>query len=354
MLTVLSVVAGALLVLFVALDVGLTVLHPSARGRLSYAANRATWRLVHAASRRLFRGRMLSYAGPLAMAANVAAWITTLWVGFALIYLPFVGDFPSSSPFGSRGLPEALYASGASLTTVGFGDLVPSTDLLRIVSVIEAGAGLGVFTAAITYVLSVYPLVTAIRASALRLADLGVTEPDGAVLVARNGHSELAQMTTEVVSSHENLRRFPILYYFESGNEDESLATLLRAGATMCIVLQWGVRHDRLEAAAVYGPAVERGATRMFEDLERDYVGGRRRKLEPPDALEPRDAAARYRRLQEYVESAAPELRRDDDTPPEGFGGFVARAESLLNAFAHEHGHGDEKLLQPEPRSLAA
>ena len=347
MLTALSVIAGSLLVLGVALDVGLTVLHPSARGRLSYTVNRATWRLVHSASRRLFGGRMLSYAGPVAMAANVAAWITLLWVGFALIYLPFVAGFPSSAPFGERGWLEALYVSGASLSTVGFGDLVVSTDVLRIVSVIEAGAGLGVFTAAITYVLSVYPLVTAMRASALRLADLRVTQPEGAVLVARSGSDELSQMAAELISNHENLKRFPILYYFESGNEDESLATLLYSGAMMCIVLPWGVRHDRLEAAPVYGPASERGMTRMLEELERDYVGGRgRRRPETPGALEPGDAAARYRLLQERMGDVAPELCRDETAPPAGFSDFVARADSLLTAFRREHGHGDEPLLQ--------
>ena len=153
-------------------------------------------------------------------------------------------------------------------------------------------------------------------------------------------------MASEVISSHENLRRFPILYYFESGNEDESLATLLRAGATMCIVLQWGVRHDRLESAVVYGPASERGMTRILEDLERDYVGGRRRTLDPPDGLEPGDAAARWRLLQECIGDVAPDLRRDDESPPEGFDAFVARAESLLSAYAREHGHGDETLLR--------
>jgi hypothetical protein len=346
MLTVLSVVAGSLLVALVAFDVALTVLHPSARGPMSYLVNRATWRLVHSASTRLLQGRLLSYAGPMAMAANVSAWITVLWIGFALIYLPFVGHFPATESFGSRGALEAFYMSGTALSTVGFGDMVASTDALRLVSVIEAGAGLGVFTAAIAYVLSVYPLVTAIRAGALRLADLRVTDAGGAVLVARSGGDELSQMASELIASHENLRRFPLLYYFESGNEDESLATVLRAGAMMCIVLQWGVRHDRLESAVVYGPAFERAMSRMFEDLERDYVGGRRRRIGPRRPLGPDERAERYRLLEERVGEAAPQLRRDDHTPPDGFGEFVARAEALLNSYAREHGHGGEPLLR--------
>jgi hypothetical protein len=86
--------------------------------------------------------------------------------------------------------------------------------------------------------------------------------------------------------------------------------------------------------------------SRMFEDLERDYVGGRRRRVGPRRPLSRDEAAERYRVLQERVAEAAPQLRRDGDTPPDGFGEFVGRAEALLDSYAREHGHGGERLLR--------
>ena len=68
--------------------------------------------------------------------------------------------------------------------------------------------------------------------------------------------------------------------------------------------------------------------------------------MERPAPLAPAEAAERYRVLQECIGRAAPELRRDDDAPPERFAAFVARAEALLNAYAREHRHGDAPLLE--------
>ena len=49
-------------------------------------------------------------------------------------------------------------------------DLVAATDGLRLVTVLEAASGLAVITGAITYLLSVYPLVSQVRVAARSVA----------------------------------------------------------------------------------------------------------------------------------------------------------------------------------------
>ena len=114
----------------------LTLLHPTARGRLSDATNRLTGTVARALSLRVLRGRWLSYAGPLAVAGDLLGWVLCLWVGYALVYLPFIGSFSfdRDTPFAGEGLFEALYVSGTSLTTVGFGDVVATGTALRLSS----------------------------------------------------------------------------------------------------------------------------------------------------------------------------------------------------------------------------
>lgn len=128
------------------------------------------WRAVKAPSR---SRRSLSYAGPVAMLANMLIRVGGLWLGFALIY----GSGMSAG--------DSIYASGEALTTVGFGHQPFDPEWLRYVGVVEAAGGFGVFSAAITYVLSVYPLVTQLRRSALYVADLGIDEPRGAAALAQ-------------------------------------------------------------------------------------------------------------------------------------------------------------------------
>jgi hypothetical protein len=82
------IIVGSCLLLFGLWDTALTVLHPARRGPLSYAISRGTWLVVRTLSRRLDTSRLLSFAGPAAMAGGFLGWVGSLWIGFALIYLP--------------------------------------------------------------------------------------------------------------------------------------------------------------------------------------------------------------------------------------------------------------------------
>jgi hypothetical protein len=212
----LLVVTGTLIVALVGWDIAVTLLHPAARGPLGDRVNRLAWLSVRATSR---SQRALSFAGPLAIAANMLMWVVGLWLGFAVVYASALD------------IADAAYKSGEALTTVGFGDIGFEPEWLRYVAVFEAAGGFGAFTAAIAYVLSVYPLVTSIRASALfasLMADAGDTGDAGVAAV----------LTQRVIESHEHVKRFPVLYYFESGDEGESMATLLRAGVATCVAFR--------------------------------------------------------------------------------------------------------------------
>jgi len=287
------IAAGALIVATVGWDIALTLLHPAARGPLGDRANRWAWRLVRAVSR---SRRVLSYAGPLAIAANMLLWVLGLWLGFALVYAS------------GMDLGEALYKSGESLTTVGFGDVAFDPEWLRYVAVFEAAGGLGAFTAAIAYVLSVYPLVTEIRASALfasLYADAGDT-------------SQVAVLTQRLIESHEHVKRFPVLYYFESGDEAESMTTLLKAAVATCVAL-------RESGEGARGVPLERALLRLFDDLERDYIGGGRAG---------------------HADAESPDVPDADERAQ-----FLARAESVIDAFAREHRQEPGPINPPTDRS---
>jgi hypothetical protein len=274
--TVLSVGVGAALVALVAWDIVLTILHPSARGPLSYVTNRLSWVVVRELVTGLGRRRHITAAGPLAMLVNVLAWVGGLWLGFALIYLPFVETLAYDAPgFGSRGMPEALYLSAVAVSTVGFGDVVAPTDALRLITVLEAASGLAAFTAAITYVISVYPLVSSIRGTALRLSDLQVATPEGATrLLLVGGERELAEVHRALIETHENIRRFPVLYYFHAPTLAESVDTMLRGSAVLYLVFRWGIKEGAVVYRGAYGPALHSTLFRLIRDFEADYIGG--------------------------------------------------------------------------------
>ncbi|HZA82995.1 MAG TPA: potassium channel family protein [Actinomycetes bacterium] len=347
------IAAGSCLLLLGLWDTAVTVLHPARRGPLSYAISRSTWLVVRTLSRRLGGTRLLSYAGPAAMAGGFFGWVGGLWLGFALIYLPFIDRFSYSEtvPFGSKGLAEALYVSAVSLTTVGFGDVVAPTDALRLVTVAESASGLAAITAAITYLLSVYPLVTRQRSAALHASDLGLTEPAQVVRVAmQGGPTVLADLQHALIEAHQNVTRFPVLYYFHPDQPEESMNRLLRAGIVMCLVLRWGVRQDDQRIPVMFGPALERTVRRVVDDYDTNYVGGRSSGGDQPAPLDPAEAAARLDRLRSEVDEAIPGLGATGQEVPKEFASFLAWADARLARLAHEHGFEDQALLDAPSR----
>ena len=234
-----------------------------------------------------------------------------------------------------------------ALTTVGFGDVVAHTDALRLVTVLESASGLAAFTAAITYVISVYPLVSSIRGTALRLSDLEAERPHGATrLLLGSGKDELAQLHRALIETHENIRRFPVLYYFHAPTLAESVDTILRSSAVLYLVFRWGIKEGEVAAADAHASALRLALFRLIDDFESDYIGRRLRDLELP---EPLDEAAAYERLA-VARAGVAEIEAGAAAREEGgqVQAFLARVETFLFRLAAENRTRPRALLEAD------
>ena len=170
--TLLFTASGVLLLLVVAYDVFSTILDDRPQvGPVSHTLNRTCWRAAHFVSRRFQRARRhqaLNLVGPLLLPLLFVAYLALLIGGFALVYYPHmpeefvVAEGASRSPFA-----DAFYYSGVTLTTVGYGDIVPRSKLMRLVAVGEAAAGLALVTLVIAYLIAVYGALERKRTVAL-------------------------------------------------------------------------------------------------------------------------------------------------------------------------------------------
>lgn len=336
---------GAVIVVAVGWDAVLTTIHPGRDGAVSRFAGGASRRSVQALVDATGRTGLWSWVGPSAMLLNFAIWLAGLLVGFALVYLPFLGQFRSASQPG--GLVDAIYVSGVTLTTVGFGDIVAGSGTFQLVMVAEAAAGLAIFTAAITYLLSVYPLFIGLRCTALTISDRGLLDPCVAVeALLADGEAVLKEVHGMLVRSHGHVRSFPILYYFNPVERDESVYTLMRAGWTLLLIGRYGVADERLSASGTYLAALDRRLARITTD----YTSRRPRWAAAPDPGDPGDAPLEeLRAIVDSVESGAAQSGGDGGRSyPEA----RAAADAFLSLVAADRGYRHEPLLDPadDPR----
>lgn len=254
--------AGTTLVLLVLRDIFHTLGHPEGQGRISHLVLRTAWRLSRL---RGGKGRLGRLAGPLALLSVIFVWGILAVIGWALLYWPSVptGFTYASGPVPGNGLLDSLYVSMVAMSTLGFGDIVPSSTWLRIVTPLEALFGFALLTVAVSWVLQIYPALSRRRVLAIRLSVLrraGVVNAlhvPGSVLLPRL----LESLSSDIVQAGVDLREYSETYYFRDVDEHASLAATLtyavelgRMGATV----QSG---DVRIAAALLNCALEEFAT---------------------------------------------------------------------------------------------
>ena len=353
-MTTVSVAVGVIAVVLVGTDLAVTVLHPSLRGPVSHSAERSAWMAVRGLGRGMGRARVLTFGGPAAMGADFAAWVLGLWLGFALVYAPFVHELAYSPAASAHpdGFFTALYLSGVSLTTLGFGDVVGGTAALRLVTVLEGASGLAVITAALAYITAVYPRVSLARTTASWVTDLEAHTEAGAVrFVLGGGPGTVARLQRDLIEIHQDLQRFPVLYYFHAAQPGESLAALMRAGALVCVYLRWGFSPGAVPFTELYGPGLQRTLERLMDDYGWEFAAGHPA-LPASQPMGAREARDRYERLTATVRAMAPEAALPAKAAPAEFAAFVPRVDAFLTEFGRVHGYAASLL--PGSKQTAA
>ena len=237
--TIALTVLGLALVAIALRDVFDTLFHETGRAVMSRLVMRGVWRAFRAVGGR----ERLSLAGPVALIAVVLSWAALLVLGWAVILMPHMPDgFAFTTQSQSGRVVESLYLSLVTLTTVGFGDIAPAEGWLRLVTPLEALIGFGLLTASVSWLLSIYPLLSRRRSLAYEIhllteaeAKAGQSITDMEPWAAMELYSELM---SRLVSVERDMVTFPVAYYFAEADSrfalPASMPALLRLAEAGC------------------------------------------------------------------------------------------------------------------------
>ncbi len=238
--TVVSTVLGLFLLGAVAYDVYATILHSRAQaGPIGQNLNRRVWWLARKVAFRCPRVRrhaILNSVGPLLLPLLVATFIICLMLGYALIYWPrmpesFNVDDKARSPIWI----EALYFSGITLTTLGYGDISPRSTAMRLTALSEASAGFAFISLAVTYLLTVTNALERKRTVALSFyhqAEQGADAAGFLIHHFRRGEFQgleniFATAARDLQSLLESHVEHPVIHYFHPVEVHKSLPRML-------------------------------------------------------------------------------------------------------------------------------
>jgi hypothetical protein len=167
------------------------------------------------------------------MVLVVLSWVGLQILGWALVYWPHIpagfAYSPGIDPSKYHDLAEALYLSTVTLSTLGFGDVVPSAPFIRALTPLEALTGFGLLTAALTWFTQIYAPLSRRRALALKLRGLAVAgfadrmqvaDVPTAALILDAIAAEIAKVDVDFIQYTEG-------FYFREEDPDLSLAKQL-------------------------------------------------------------------------------------------------------------------------------
>jgi hypothetical protein len=287
-LNVLCVLAGSVIVAWILWDVFQTVIVPRptpTRVRLARYLTRSSWRLWRRRAARkqtsAAREKLLGSFAPALVVTLIGSWLAFLIVGYGLILFGLRAEI-SPRP----DLATAIYQSGITVLTIGYGDVVAQGTLSRITELVAAGTGLGIVAMGITYLFSLYgsfqrreELVTTLDAragappSGVKMletyAELGIWDD------LRRSLAEWEVWCAQVLDSHV---AYPILCFFRSSHDNESwvsaIGAVLDAGVLLATTIENG--PDGQPVARGQAILTVKGGTHLVDDIGRflSFKGG--------------------------------------------------------------------------------
>ncbi len=242
----LCIVAGSLTILVVLNDVFQSVIVPRSGGRMwrvSSFAWKGLWALWPRLAQWLYghderrREDFLASFAPFALIVLLLLWVAGALVGFAAIFWAYRAGFAPATPtFGG-----ALYFSGTSLFTLGFGDIVGRSAATRAGSVLEALTGLAILSIVTAYLFAIFAAFQSREAFVVTVSARAGRPPSGVNVLAVAAYAgtrgsfdglmlDAQRWTAAVIESH---LAYPVLAYFRSTHDYQSwvgtLGTLLDA-----------------------------------------------------------------------------------------------------------------------------
>lgn len=271
-------VLGIGIILVTLIDVYLTVLYPRTyKSAMSLKLCKSTWEIFRCLSHLPIRGsdKILSYCGPTLLILIVSVWVCSLLLGFALLIWPALGSgIQASQGKTPTDFSTALYYSGFSLTTLGVGDLVPKTNLWKLITIFESAVGFSVFTASLTYLLSVYNALTKRNTFALSLFHRSGREADAGLFLAQlkgynrfeTAFQDISNISRDLLFLLESHHAYPILHYFRFQEVQYSLARIAWISLDLATLVKTSLHPQE------YGPFIDSSAVNELESSGLDLL----------------------------------------------------------------------------------
>ena len=289
---------GVAVILVGLVDVFFAVLQHDAIGFLTPKLYRLSWVAARTLTQPLptgLRSSIRSLAAPGMVLLTIVVWLGTQLIGFALVYYPGVlgNEFALGSDLRAS-FGVALYTSAVTLSSLGSTDVVPTAMAFRAVAATETLVGLGILTLTVSYLLNVYRVLQAQNTLAAALHHQAEDGGDPRSILAPHfvaGRPEglsthLREFHRSLVDQAEGMRRYPIVYYFQSRRAYRSIPYIFHMIGGVVAALRFGLPKDHPATLDPWLPPLITGFGDVMTEVEEHFGPGVPRQRPEPVPFE--------------------------------------------------------------------
>jgi len=255
------IVIGIVLYIVIAIDIIQTTLSMQGGGWITSRASHLFWRFFLLLSGRNGKSRILGHAGYLLLIAIVFSWVISLWASFTLVLYGMPGAIVESSTKIPAGFWELVYYSGFSLSTLGMGDYIATTSLVKLITSFYSFTGLILLTMSVTYFVPVLDAVIVQRKLGVKLRSLGES-PQTIILNAWDGESferfinKVEGISDLILKYTQQHRAYPVVHYFHNTDPDTAVILQLARLYEALQILRYQLPQEISPAAEDLKPLV--------------------------------------------------------------------------------------------------
>ncbi len=180
-----------------------------------------------------YRAACLGIYAPLTVVILLLVWGIALIFGYGLLFLAFQSELQPRL----HDLRTAQYFAGTSLFTIGFGDIVATGGITRVLALFAGASGIALASSVISMFFSLYSSLGHREVLVTMLHNRAGSPPSGVILLETYAHLKMLEELPGFLSVWEEWSTevligslsYPVLPYFRSARPDESWVSALGA-----------------------------------------------------------------------------------------------------------------------------
>ncbi len=247
-LDLLSVI-GIIIYFGIVIDILQTTLSMQGGGWLTSRFSHYLWKMLLTLSGRNGKSKLLSHAGYILLVSIVLIWVFLLWSSLILLLYGNTGSIFNSTTKLPADFWEIVYYSGYTLSTLGIGDFIASSDAWRIVTTVFSFTGLILLTMSVTYFVPVLSAIIEQRKLGISLSTLG-SSPQEIVLNSWDGSDysrfteKVDEISDSIIKYSQQHRAYPVIHYFHNSKQKNNIILQLTRLYEALIILAHKVKEE--------------------------------------------------------------------------------------------------------------